>query len=161
MDEALCQLLGILVRDDEVGRSVYFSTGSFRQRIVLVRGVLKARIVNAKETSTVSTLLTKIYKSFQVRNKLVHAHYVIVVKNEIGETSYINDYFDEEISFQEPKLTPLYLGRLDSKKETGIAKVNAGTFSNHGDKVDDLLCEIVGLSERILDHQIELFEYGS
>ncbi|NQY98026.1 MAG: hypothetical protein HRT82_12800 [Henriciella sp.] len=161
MDEALCLLFSELVGDDGVGRAIFFSTGAFRQRIELIRGVVKERVIEETEIRKISECLTKIYKAFQVRNRLLHAHYVIVVKDESGELSYVNQYFDDQISFHQQNLTPLYLGRLDRNADTGVVKVNAGTFSNHGDKLSDLIYAIVDILDGIEKGAIELFNHFS
>lgn len=154
-DEALCLLLGDFLNSESIGRSIYFSSGSFRQRVETIKAAAAARIVHHEDNENFIKLLNKIYKTFQVRNKLIHAHYVIVVKDDKGAISYINQYLDDEISLENGKLEPLYIGRIDDKSEEGVSRVNAGTFSNHGEKVSDLMYQILEVREHIESGVIE------
>lgn len=156
MEEVLCLLLGDLINDEGLGRSIYFSTGSFRQRIELIRAAGHERMVDEEDFTALCSLINKIYKTFQMRNKLVHAHYVIVVENSDGEQSYINDYFDDEFSLSSEGLKPLFVGRLDTNHVDGVARVNSGTFSNHAEKVLKLTYRVVNLHEELANGNVQL-----
>lgn len=157
MEEVLCLLLGDLLESEDTGRTIYFTNGAFRQRIELIREVAKERICSDEDLESVLELMSKIYKAFQVRNKLIHAHYVIVVKDQEGDLSYVNYYLDDETTFEREKLIPQYVGRLDPSQESGVSKVNPGTFSNHGDRVIDLMHATLEVRDKFEDGSIKLF----
>lgn len=141
MEEALAHFLGRIVGDDETAKALYFSISGFRQRVEMIKAAVDDQFVYEDDYASTIDLLSKIYSAFKTRNRLVHSHYVIVVKNRDGELSYINVYFDDEFSLEREGLTPVYTGYLLPDGE--IKRVNVSTFGNHGDRVTDLTDDLI------------------
>ena len=153
MEEVLALFLGDVLESEAMGKVIYFATGSFRQRIEIIKAAIDERFVGEEDFKSCTALLNRINKAFQVRNHLVHSHYVLVVENPDGEQSYLNQYFDDEIDLQPENLKALYIGRLS---DGDVVRVNAGTFSNHGEKVDDLMISVLDFRDQIASGQVEL-----
>lgn len=106
---------------------------------------------------TFNNVLKRIYKAFQVRNQLIHSHYVLVVEDTKGERSAISRYFNKEISLDSESLKPLFLGR---QTEDDIIRVNKGTFMNHGDKIENMIDDVADMISKIENEEFELGKVG-
>lgn len=78
-EEAVCNVLGAILDNSELGRRLYLSQGGFRQRIELVKAAVE-EFEQEEFVTRAKTALARCYDLFKSRNKLMHSAYHAIVE---------------------------------------------------------------------------------
>src|SRR5437868_11508731 len=84
LDDQLSQFISFLTKSEEIGRILYYSCGSFQQRIAMIEAALTAMYGEKDAVERIRATFKNIRRLWATRNRLIHSHYVFNVASMDG-----------------------------------------------------------------------------
>lgn len=142
-EEAVCHVLGAILKNGDLARRLYLSQGGFRQRIELVKAAVEEG-PSEVFVSYAKDALALCYDLFKTRNKLMHSAYHVVVK------APDQDEYSLPALPNPPEGGPRVLWIGQGHPNTP-ARINKGVFKTHLEKLDVAIATLVDVIYEIED----------
>ena len=130
LEHELAKALGEFTKSQKVGDRIYYTVGSFGQRISMVEAACATSLVYPKHRAVALRLGKLIRRLWYTRSYLVHSHYGYA--NELGPNPTALQLMGPPHRDGRVEI-PGYFTPLGDKME--FTPVNAGTFKNYADQV--------------------------
>lgn len=157
---------------------MYYSLGSFSQRLNLVAVAATEGFAEEADRKTAETLIKRIRRLWQARNSLIHSHYIYAAEGKGGHLMQSRIEGDTLSTFRWPEVPfvatftradgeGLSISQEYSGAKFGYEKVRSGssardfkpvnesTFSNHAAEISRRVADIRSLTDAII-HKTKL-----
>ena len=148
LEQGLAELLGQFAKTPHIGASLYYSTGTFRQRLKLINYSIRSGLEEQRHKDICLHLTGRIGNIWDARNNLIHSHYIYRITDELGHLDLHMEGTELMENLEEmPAASVSTGGKVRPSKEKsrsfgyltyrpdGTVKnfkpVNSGTFKNH------------------------------
>ena len=122
LESVLSDVLGSLLLAQD-GDPAYYAMGAFSQRLAMVRGALRASILQPLHRRIADAILDRVAELWKARNSLIHSHYVY--REWVPDTS----------KPRKPVRKAYCYEHRGNDGQMTYVPVNKGTFLNHAEKV--------------------------